>query len=353
MSRSSDTEQSPTRRIFSLAWKMLVPIAIGMAVVWWLFSREFNPDVWDSIRWDSRVVWCIGLALIFMIGRDWGMSWRFRVLTDKALTWVQCVRVCLLVEFTSCVTPTSAGGSALGMLFLHREGIELGKGTTLMMTTLFLDNLFFVIALPLFIFLVPYSELFGFGPQSFTIGLQSAFWGIYALVFAWTTILFLGILVKPRAIRTAINRLFRFRWLRRWSARADALGADMETTGRELRQRPAMWWARAFGATAASWLSRFLLVNALFLGFAPGASQTVVLARQFVVWVILMVSPTPGGAGISEWLFTTYYGDLLGSAGMALVIALFWRIISYYVYLIIGCFILPGWLRRGFRNKTT
>ncbi|MDE6328303.1 MAG: flippase-like domain-containing protein, partial [Duncaniella sp.] len=75
------------------------------------------------------------------------------------------------------------------------------------------------------------------------------------------------------------------------------------------------------------------------------------LARQFLVWVILMGSPTPGGAGISEWLFTTYYGDLLGGAGMALVIALFWRILSYYVYLIIGCFILPSWLGKGLKKS--
>ncbi len=84
----------------------------------------------------------------------------------------------------------------------------------------------------------------------------------------------------------------------------------------------------------------------------PAAGQAVVFARQFVVWVILMVSPTPGSAGISEWLFTTYYGDLIASAGMALVIALFWRLVSYYVYLVIGICILPGWFRRGFGKQT-
>lgn len=70
-----------------------------------------------------------------------------------------------------------------------------------------------------------------------------------------------------------------------------------------------------------------------------------------MVWICLMISPTPGSAGISEWLFTTYYGDLIHSAGIALIIALFWRIISYYIYLLVGACILPSWIRDSFRKS--
>ena len=58
-----------------------------------------------------------------------------------------------------------------------------------------------------------------------------------------------------------------------------------------------------FGATALTWTSRYLVVNALFLGFVPAANQLVVFARQFVVWVVLMVSPYPRRQWeSSEWL---------------------------------------------------
>ena len=101
-----------------------------------------------------------------------------------------------------------------------------------------------------------------------------------------------------------------------------------------------------FGATVVSWFSRYLVVNALFWGFVPAASGLLVFGRQFVVWVLLMISPTPGGSGVSEWLFTTYYGDLIGSAGVALVLAMFWRLLSYYVYLISGVLMLPSYFRK-------
>lgn len=336
-----------------LGWKILLPVAIGLGVVVWLFKREFSIEVWQSIHWDIRVILCIGLALIFTVGRDFGLAWRFRILTDGKLRWWQAVRVTLLCEFTSCVTPTTAGGSALGMIFLNREGISFGRATTLMMTTLLLDELFFVLSIPAVVAVMPYGDLFGFDKTAFSTGLQTAFWIIYGLITAWTLILFLGILVRPRSMHTAINKLFSFRWLRRWREKADTLGADMESTGAELRHRSGGWWCRTFGATVVSWMSRFLVVNALFLGFVPAASQAVVLARQFVVWVILTITPTPGGSGVSEWLFTTYYGDLIDSAGMALILALFWRMISYYIFLITGACIIPSWVRRGFKKSAS
>ena len=345
------SEQPLHKRILSLAWKILLPFLIGGGVAYWLFKREFDPQILSTIHLDWRVWACVALACVFVFGREWGMAWRFRVLSDEKLGWLSCFKVVMLCEFTSCVTPTSFGGSALGMFFLHGEGVHLGRATALMMTTIFLDELFLVLSLPLFFLIVPYADIFGFVHDSFALGLRSVFWVVYILLGLWTILLYLGIFVRPQAIHRFLNRIFSFRWLRRWAEDVDKLGCDMELTGKDLRNRPLRWWLESFGATAASWLSRFLVVNALFLGFAPHADQLLVLARQFVVWVILVVSPTPGGAGISEWLFTTYYGDLITPAAMALIIALFWRVISYYVYLIIGAFIVPGWIKREFRNS--
>lgn len=337
------------------ALKVLAPVAIGLGVVAWLFRDDFRPEVWRAIHWDIATVGFLALAMLFVFGRDFGMAWRFRSLTDRRLRWGQAARVTMLVEFTSAITPSAVGGSAFGMLFLNREGIHIGRATTLMMTTLLLDELFFTLACPLVFLMVSPAELFGFsGAESagaFSLGLRTAFWVIYGVIVAWTALLFLGIIVAPTAVKRALMAVMRLRWLRRWQDSMERTTDNMVETSRELRGRPAVWWLDAFGATATSWISRFLVVNMLFLAFAPHAPQLVVLGRQFVVWVILMVTPTPGGSGVSEWLFTEYYGDLIGSAGLALVIALFWRLISYYIYLIIGVCIVPSWLRRGIHHN--
>lgn len=332
-------------------WKALLPVAIGLGVVAWLFIKDARkenlPDIWHSINFTGTTIVFILLAWLFMLGRDIGLSWRFRALTDHKLKWRQALKVDFLCEFTSCVTPSAVGGSSLGMVFLNREGIELGRATTLMITTLFLDELFFVISCPIVVFLTPANEIFSSGGATFSSGIKFTFWCVYAAITLWTLLLFLGIIVKPNGIRTTLIKIFSIRWLRKWQPKIEILGDNMVATSKELRRKPFRFWLEVFAGTALSWTSRYLVVNALFFAFLPqdDSYQWLILARQFVVWIVLMVSPTPGGSGLSEWLFTEYYGDIIPTAGLALIMAIFWRVISYYIYLIIGAIIVPGWLK--------
>lgn len=349
-------ENAKTRRQFAL-WKILLPVLIGVAVVGWMFWRDATDsnltDLMKGIAFSPYVVGCLALAWLFMAGRDFGLSWRFRLLTDKELRWRQAIRVNFLCEFTSAVTPSTVGGSSFGMIYLNREGIEIGRATTLMLTTLFLDELYLVVMAPLFVTFTPAGQLFTMSSQVFGLGLEVAFWLIYAGIVLWTLFLFCGIIVWPHGIRALLVHLFRLPLLRRWSAKVEAMGDNMTATSAMLRRKPFSFWVKTFGATTVSWLSRYMVVNALFLAFVPAADpeQWIILARQFIVWVLLIVSPTPGGAGISEWLFTEVYGSLIPTMALALFMACCWRIISYYVYLIIGSCILPKWLRDSFSKK--
>lgn len=334
-------------------WKVAIPVLIGITVVVLMFmhdaKKENLAEIWRSIHFDARAVLCIILAFLFMLGRDFGMSWRFRALTDHKLPWKSAFEVDFLCEFTSCITPSAVGGSSMGGVFLNTKGIEFGRATTLMMTTLFLDELFFVVACPIIVLLTPAGQLFSPGEGAFNHGLKITFWAVYAVLFAWTLILFAGIIWRPQWMKSLLDRVTRFKWLNKWHDKALELGENMVATSKELRSKPFGFWLEVFGGTALSWTSRYLVVNALFLGFVVSAdhSQWIIFAREFVLWVVLNVSPTPGGSGLSEWLFSEYYGDLVASAGMALILAIFWRIISYYVYLIIGAIIIPGWLKNS------
>lgn len=343
------------KKYFSI-WKMLLPVAIGIAVVvlmFWHEARKENLDsVWHEIRFTWRTWLFIFVGFLFMWGRDFGLTWRFRALTDRQLTWKKAYKVDFLCEFTSCITPSAVGGSSLGMVFLNTQGIEIGRATTLMITTLFLDELFFVISCPLVVCLTPSKYIYASDASAFSHGILFTFWAVYAVIAAWTFLLFCGIIWKPEWIRKLLYKVAGLKWVNKWGKNITDLGDNMVSTSKELRKKPFIFWLEVFGATAVSWVSRYLVVNALFLGFLPidDKWQWVILARQFVIWVVLMVSPTPGGSGVSEWIFSNYYGDLVPSVGMALILAVFWRIISYYVYLGIGAIIMPGWLKESYEK---
>lgn len=337
----SDTPNSK-----GLWWKIALPIIIGLGVVIWLFNSEFNAESISEIRFTPRVWLFIGLALIAVVGRDGGMAWRFRILTDGDLKWSRAVNVTLLCEFTSAVTPSSVGGSALSMFFLKKEGIKMGRATTLTMTILFLDELFFVISTPIVFLLIPYQDLFGFGSKDFIEGVQIAFWIFYSLIVLWTAVLFTGIVLRPAWIRSLLIKLFSIKILRRWKNSVTEFADNMQATSLSIRKRSFGWWLRGFAATSLSWISRYLVVNALILGFVAGAPQAVVFCRQIVIWTLLMFSPTPGGSGVSEWLFRGYYGDIIVSGGIVMILALLWRLLTYYLYLAVGVILLPSFIRK-------
>lgn len=335
--------------------KIALPVIIGLGVIIWLFYREYKPGTWSLIDFNALTITGIVFAWIFMAGRDFGLTWRFRSMTDKQLSWRQSLKVTMLCEFSSAITPSAVGGSAVGMLFLNKEGIEMGRATTLMMTTIFLDELFFVIIGPIVMTLFPLDTLFS-NFEMWGLHLRWIFWLIYAGIALWTLLLYIGIFVKPHGVKRLLMSLFSFKILRRWLPAVTRLGDNMVTTSQDIRTRSARWWLRAFSATVTSWTSRFLIVNALMLAFTPMGNQLLILGRQFVLWVALMVCPTPGGSGMSEELFTNYYSDMFSTdianpLSVAIIIALFWRIITYYVYLLIGIFLLPSFLSIA-KNKT-
>ncbi|MDE6097435.1 MAG: flippase-like domain-containing protein [Muribaculaceae bacterium] len=331
--------------------RIILPVFIGLAVVAWLFHDDFNAEVWRSLKFDFHTAAAIIAAVIFMAGRDFGLAWRFRTITDRQLSWRRAFRVDLMCAFTSAITPSAVGGSALAVFYLNREGVSVGRATTLTLTTLLLDELFFVVFCPVLFLLLPSDALFGSGQQNlFLDSVQIVFWLVYSGIVAYTILLFCGILLWPHKVEWLLNRIFTWRPLRRWSAGVAETGHNIVATSAWVRSCSRRWWLNVFGATVVSWFSRYLVVNALFWGFVPAASGFLVFGRQFVVWVLLMISPTPGGSGVSEWLFTTYYGDLIGSAGMALILAMMWRLLSYYVYLVAGVLLLPsyfGKLKKG------
>lgn len=347
---AGESARQPTRKTFSV-WKVLLPVLIGFGVIFLMFRHDAEGEnlksVWESIHFTPMAIFCLFLAVVCMGFRDLGLTWRFRALTDRKMSWKSAWTADMMCEFTNCITPSAVGGSSLGPIFLNAEGVELGRATTLMLTTLFMDELFFVLSCPFIVLLTPAGDIFSSSGAGFSHGIRYTFWTVYFFIAVWTFILFLGIIWKPAWIQKTLDRVASWRILRKWRDKITGLGDNMIATSRELRSKPFRFWLEVFCGTALAWTARYFVVNALFLGFLPGTDryQWVILARQFVIWVVLMVSPTPGGAGLSEWIFSNYYGDLIGTAGMALILAIFWRLITYYLYLIIGVIITPSWLR--------
>jgi uncharacterized protein (TIRG00374 family) len=75
--------------------------------------------------------------------------------------------------------------------------------------------------------------------------------------------------------------------------------------------------------------------------------HALILGKQFVLWLFMLVSPTPGASGVAEYAFGELLISFSGSALLLAGMAVIWRLISYFPYLFIGAWILPRFVGKN------
>ncbi|MDR2937753.1 MAG: flippase-like domain-containing protein [Prevotellaceae bacterium] len=335
------------------SYKVIFPVLIGLGVVVYMFWGETHSmtSALQNVKMSWQFWGFLLLAVLFMLGRDAGYVWRIRTLSDNQLTWLQSLRIIILWEFTSAITPSAVGGTSLAILYVNKEGVNLGKSSAMVMATSLLDELYFVLMFPLLWLVIPNDMLFHVSSSAVGQGLMVVTLVGYSIKLAWVLILAYGLFFNPQGLRWLIVTIFSLPFLRRWKNGAIKTGDEVVISARELRVKPFGFWFKSSLATFLSWSSRYLVVNALFMAFFAVHDHLLIFGRQLVMWIMMLVSPTPGGSGFAEFVFKEFLGDFIPVAGLTLALALLWRIITYYLYLIVGVVVVPGWIKNKFGKK--
>jgi len=344
--------------------KVKYPIIIGIAVVGFLLWREFDVTVFQNLCFDYRVFFWLFFALLCMIFRDLGYMIRLKILSEGKFSWRQCFRVIMLWEFASAVTPGAVGGTGVAIIFINREGLNLGKSGSIVIATSFLDELYFSLMFPLCILFFSYSQLFHIENKAF-LSDQLVYFIIiaYSIKLIWTLLMWYSIFINPAFFGKLVKKVFKIRFLKRWLPAAEKMAVDFELSNVELKNKSFKFWLKTFFATFLSWSSRYWVLNFLLLALIASLCTSsdissislyehfLIFARQLILWIMMLVMPTPGGSGFAEMAFTSYMSDFVPVAGLAVVIALVWRLITYYPYLIVGAIIFPRWIKEKFGKK--
>ena len=362
MSQQQGTKSNPVGKIKTR--NAIYPILIGLGVVGWMLYKDFDPDVFSSITFSWSTLFWLFVAFLCMFGRDLGYIIRIKVFSGGQLSWVQAFRIIMLWEFTSAITPSAVGGTSVAILYIHKEGISIGKSSAMVMLTSFFDELYFVVMFPLMVLAVGRTQLFDLSNVSgsvLSMSLMTVALIGYFLKLVWTLILSYGLFINPRGLKWLLLKIFKIRPLRRWYRAINDVGSDIILSSRELKTKGFGFWLKSFLSTFLSWSSRYLVANALIMAFFGYTDQLLLFARQLVMWIMMLIMPTPGGSGFAEYIFTHFLGDLMPVApelqvAAGTLVAVVWRLVTYYPYLIIGAILFPRWLnthfsRRAFKKK--
>lgn len=336
--------------------RMLIPVALGVAAVGYLFYLHFDPEQFRTIQWTGAAFFWIGIAFLLLVARHFFIAYRLYSITHGKFTYRKCLKLIVLWEFSGALTPTSKGGPFVMLFVLTREKLPAGRTAAAVFYTMVCDSGFFVLTLPVWLLIYGPPMLYPGMASYKDVGLASgAFFVTYALMVVYWIVLVFLLMLRPQVAQRALFWLAGRRWLKRWSAKLHRLGDEFELAAAEIRQQDWRYHFKIIASTVGAWTSKFIMINFLIIAIVPstpldGSTQAFIYARLVAMFTIMTFSPTPGGAGLAEVALAGFISDFVPT-GIGLIVALLWRGMAYYGYLLLGALIVPGWIARQISPK--
>jgi uncharacterized protein (TIRG00374 family) len=329
-----------------------LPILVGLVVPLYLFSKHSSH--FDSTHFKELRLVPFWVAIFFIILRDLAFMCRLRVLTQNYLSWLKCFYIIVLWDFSSAVTPSIVGGGVVVVFLLVREGIKLGSALAYIMVTTIIDNCFFMAIAPFGYwgaYYTPFSNV-DFMASDLGNGLKIVFFIGFFIVFLYTSLVSFSLWIRPKFLKWLLVWICtKIKFLRKWKRSMIRHGNDIVLASESLKNKSSSYWGKIILFTSLGILCRYVVLNSLVcmckdLNFMQ---HIVVFSNQVVLWVVMLVSPTPGSSGTAEFFFTELFQNLLGE--YLLIIEMLWRILTYYLHIIVGAIVLSKWFKRPKSNS--
>jgi uncharacterized protein (TIRG00374 family) len=307
---------------------LLISFVLSAAGIGVLFLTGKGFSLSDFARFltiKPEYVLYLALALVAW----WLLSgWRLMILAQsEGVTLLRATRAFLLSLFAASVTP-SATGSTFGMAWYLSKYTTAERATAVAVFSVGLDLVYFAWSLPVSI-LILHLRGIDIGVGIPLLVLTTGF----TLTLAWI------LMFRSDLLRHFVNFVFQLRFLQRFRAGAQAFVEETIRSVALIRALPVPTQLLLHLITGCMYLTHFLAANALAAGIGLPIDHVALVATQSIIIAVGFLVPTPGGAG--------YFEVALGRAFAATNVpesaigpfVIMWRVLSYYLYLLIGPFI--------------
>jgi hypothetical protein len=285
-----------------------------------------------------------GLIIALLVSglRVYFSAARIYYLAEKSMSWLAAFRITLVWDFTSSVSPSTVGGAPAAPFAMNQEGINLGKSTALTIYGVFLDQLWFALAIPVLVICGFYFDVV---PANVGFLGQGIMVAIYVFLISYASLLAYSLLINPAILHKVLLTIFSLPFLRKHKHIVELNVENLENAANELRQKPLSYTLVSFFFTVMSWMARIWLPVIVILSFGH-ADVLLSFLRSFAMNLAGFFMPTPGGSGGVEGLFAIFMGTMMPRKGYIGLAVFMWRFISYYISIGIGAFAVT-WYMQG------
>jgi uncharacterized protein (TIRG00374 family) len=318
---------------------MLLAIFISLVAIIIIFKFTNTSTTYHALlSIDVRFV----ILAVLLQALSW-VFWSLRIqilakLVAHEVSFRLAMQTTLASLFVASLAPSTAGGEPVRMKMLADDGMSYGSALTVVVAERLLDSFLFLAALAACLLLTNF--VFGVGLE---IGAFFLVLIILLMIFLWELInrpdrisrLFIWIRRK-RGNGKTIDLIEKQTWLFRQ--------ADIDLIKGTRKEMPAM-----AAVTATIWACEFLIPSVLLVGLDQSPSLLYSITAQIIITLISLLPLTPGSSGIAEFSMSYIYGKFVPIYLLGVLVAL-WRLITYFMGLIVGAVYVAIWLKRFVRK---
>ena len=323
---------------------IVASLLLSIAFIILILKFTINPnDLQDIFKHDIRYeFFLIAVILNVFSWFLWGV--RLKVLSgaidkDVHISVWEGTKIVIANLFLAGITPSMAGGEPVRIHLLHKDGMNVGGATAVVLGERLIDAIFILTIVPLALYVLKSRISNGAVSLGLSIGV---------VVFIAGVILFLYSIKYPEKIRSFLifisDKIGRFSKKREAGKRAgivkkikrevDNFHNSMVFFLSEGRKS----FLLAGILTVIMWSIAFMIPSMLLLGLGLYPFFIESYAAQVLLLVIIMMPTTPGSAGVAEVGVGALYVTLIPASPSYLlgVFVLLFRFITYHMNLIVG-----------------
>jgi glycosyltransferase 2 family protein len=284
---------------------LLVGIGVAVHVIIVLSTTES-----ESLTVLTRLsIWhLLGIFICMII--PWfgtaGRIWIWARFLGEKIQYSECVRVVIVSEVISAVSPTLVGGTPIRAAMLHNRGFKASSIGFVLTYSIVEDLLFYFTGIIVAIFMGG-SAIIQVGDSLANILTKYGLW-IASAIILLSIILMINRRMNPKNQESKTS----------WRSKISATLQDM--------------W-RHFRSVIKT--GKVNAVLSLLVLFSQWAAKLTILVILFDAFVMMLVVPTPGASGGAEASFLLMFGNSIPSDIMFLVVSV-WRLFTYYFILLIA-----------------
>lgn len=309
--------------------RLMVFVALGILAHVIFLSTTIDRDTFEQIR-DLKFRH-IALAILLAFGPWVGHVFRVMLWTNfvkQPLSFKDSLSIVIANDLGSSLTPTSVGGGPVKLIMLISKGIDSAKATFIILLSACEDLVFYTVGILLSVYYMSGSgKVF-----KDVIVDKTQYIGIGAGV-----ILLFYILHKKKILR--LNFLTRLlpnkvaAFMKRTRESLKKSGSEIKSTFRAVWKKGKLRFLLSVFLLFFQWFTKFGVLAVVLTAMNIPISGFQVIIKQWIIYMGMLLVPTPGGSGGAEAAFLFMFSKDISGATSNLVVSL-WRFFTYYFIMV-------------------